>query len=125
MAEDPIVGKRLRIEYADQNESFAPFLPRAGTVIRRCVTTTGDSNWIHVLLDTGFDFQAKSGDSLRFRLIDCNEFLIHPRHIGEQIGEKQPAAVFVLLVSSEQRLVDPLDLKEFHHVAWGISYTLE
>jgi hypothetical protein len=124
MSTDAVIGMRLRIEYADQNESFAPFLPRTGTIIRRCVTTAGDENWFHLLLDAGFKFQAQLENPFRFRLIDCTEFLIQSRHLGKDIGQAEPTHVFIVLVSSEQRVVDPIDLHEFYHAAWGISHTI-
>jgi hypothetical protein len=76
------------------------------------------------VLDTGFQFQVQSENRLRFRLIDCTEFLIRSRHLGKEIGKKEPTHVFILLVSSGQSVVDPIDLKAFYHAAWGISQTL-
>ena len=124
MVKDSVVGKRLRIDYSDQNESLAPFLPRTGTVVQRCAATTGDKNWFHLLLETGFQFQAQSQNPLRRGLIDCTEFLIHSRHIGKEIGEEEPTNVFILLVSSEQRVVSPIDPDNYYHAAWGVSHTL-
>lgn len=77
-----------------------------------------------MLLDKGFEFQVQSENPLQFRLIDCTEFLIHSRHLGKEIGQEEPTHVFILLVSSEQKVREPVDLQEFYHAAWGISHAI-
>ena len=42
---------RFLVEYSDQNESFARFLPRAGQVIRDFSDTAGNSGWYSLELD--------------------------------------------------------------------------
>ena len=62
---------RLRIEYFDQNESFAPFLPRAGRVVAELSSTDGATDWFLLKLDEPFEStksqverrQVQAGDS--------------------------------------------------------------
>jgi len=92
------VAQRLRIEYADQNEAFAPLLPRSGVLARTYSDTHGNAGWSLLRLDEPFEYQLKVGEPLKFRLLHVAHFLVRSRWAGYPIGEKEPTAVSILLV---------------------------
>ena len=116
---------RMRLEYFDQNESFAACLPREGTVLERLATQNVD-DWYLVELDQPIEYQLKIDEPLKYRLVETKYLLIRSRWVGHFIGEADPTSVFVLLVEPSQLpLVAPLEIEQFHHVAWGMCHTLD
>jgi hypothetical protein len=59
---------RLRVEYADQNESFASYLPRTGQTVRSFTSDKGTVGWLLLRLDEPFEYQLKVGDGFRLRI---------------------------------------------------------
>ena len=119
-----IVGTRVRLEYFDQNESFASVLPRQGIIARQFRATQGVDDWFAVELDEPFDYQIKLGEPFRFRLLHCERVLIRSRWQGYQLGETEPTSVFILLIPDQALLTEePIRLEGFHHVAWGMCHT--
>jgi len=55
-----MIGKRVVIEYSDENEAFATMLPRRGSIIRRFTSLNGVDDWFEVKLDEPFDYQVGS-----------------------------------------------------------------
>ena len=112
--------QRVRVEYYDQNEAFAPFLPRSGSLVRQCADVHGNQDWFLLELDEPFDYQLKVGEPFRFRLVHVGHFLLRSRWAGYAVGAPEPTAVFVLLVDESQAEVpDPLDPASYVHIAWG------
>jgi hypothetical protein len=118
-----MTGTRIRVEYFDQHETFATFLPRSGVVDRRLASEHAD-NWYLLRLDDPFDFQV-SVDEFNYRNIHNSHFLIRSRWQGHEIGDAEPTAVFILLIP-DMALLDesPIDLEACRHIAWGMAHTL-
>lgn len=118
------LSKRVRIEYADQNESFRAIFPRRGTIVRTLRETSAGRRWALVSLDEPFEWQHKTGEPFQFRLMNVDHLLVAPRWVGVDIGGSEPAAVFVNLV--EQNRVPTgatLDIREYVGIAWGMCHT--
>jgi len=114
-------SKQLLVEYSDQNESFAEFLPRAGQLIGDFSDTTGNSSWHLLELNQPFDYQIKVGDPYQFRGTTVTHFLIRCRWQGYAIGGPEPVSVFVLLVESGSVPTrGPVDVEQYVHAAWGM-----
>ena len=111
---------RVAIEYADQNESFSPLLPRAGTVVRHLSDKLGNAGWLLVDLDDPFDYQVKVGEPFRFRGTTVTHFLVRSREQGANAGGSETVSVFVLLVEQNmlpiERQIEPRD---YIHACWG------
>jgi len=114
---------RVRLEYLDQNEGFAACLPRTGQVVDTLTSTAGVSDWYLVHIDDPISFQLKVGEA--FTLLKTDHLLIRSRWTGKQVGEPEPTSVFLLLVDpSRLPLSSPIQVENFHHVAWGMCHTV-
>jgi hypothetical protein len=113
--------RRLRIEYADQNEDFARYCPRVGAVEREFRDTKGGGPWFLVRLEEPFEYQLKVGEPLRYRLAQVDAFLIRSRWGGREVGDSNGVSVFVLLVERDRHPADEeIDPHNFVHIAWGM-----
>ena len=111
---------RLRVEYFDQNESFAAYLPRVGQTTRSFVSDDGASGWFLFELDEPFEYQLKVNEAFRFREIVVTHFLLRSRWEGHDVGAIEPTAVFVLLVEEGALPVkEPIHVEDYVHIAWG------
>ena len=116
------MARRVRIEYADQNDEFASLLPRSGLLRGSCRDIHGNSDWCLVKLDEPFDYQFKVGEPFRFQLMHVDHFLIRSRWADHAIGAAEPTSVFILLVDDSQGPVpDPFDPASYVHIAWGTA----
>jgi hypothetical protein len=105
---------RLRIEYFDQNESFAASLPREGIVEDELQFTDSRGPWFLVKLDEPLSYQGSRYSNL----------LLMSRWDGMPIGAKEPTSAFVLLVPQGVVPSPSHSFKEFPHVAWAMVATL-
>jgi hypothetical protein len=114
-----LIGTDLAVGYADQNESFAAYLPRTGTVVRQVTLEDWGSDWLVLQLHEPFEYQLGSLDT-GFRAVTITHFLVRSRWAGYAIGAQQ-TSVFLLLDADHV-----LDTKEqfrsadFLHICWGI-----
>ena len=119
-----LVGTRLRIEYFDQNDSFATFLPRLGTIVRQVAGEKKVKDWSLVELDEPFEYQIQNQNSFTSTLLNCEYFLIRSRWKGYKIGDDEPTSVFILLIKDFSLLKnEPIKVEQFYHVAWGMCHT--
>jgi hypothetical protein len=119
-----LINTRVRIEYYDQNERMASILPRRGVIIRQLQAENNVDGWFLVQLDDPFDYQIKIAEPFTFRILNCDRILIRSRWHGQQVGEAEPTSVFILLVLDETSLKEePIRVKQFYHVAWGMCHT--
>jgi hypothetical protein len=102
-------GMRARLDYFDQNETFAALLPREGT-IERFLSSADGGKWGLFHLDAPPAYEGKSYDY----------FLLRSRWAGYEIGGPEATSVFVLLVDDVAKVQDGFNVKEFEHVAWGM-----
>jgi hypothetical protein len=116
-----MIGKRVVIEYDDQNETFAALLPRSGRIVNQFTTLEGVDDWLQVKLDDPVDYQLGSMKPFSFRLIHCSSVLIRSRLLGVQIGREEKVSIFIMLIPDEHLLEEqPIDISRFYHVAWGL-----
>ena len=110
----------MRIEYFDQNESFATQLPRSGTACGTYFDANGVGPWFLVELDEPLNYQLKVGEPFQFRAMQVDAFLIRSRWQGKEVGDPDGTSVFILLVEEGHHptgsVIDP---KAYFHVAWG------
>jgi hypothetical protein len=120
---DEVVGSRVRLEYFDQNEAFASYLPVSGRVSKRCVTADGPDDWYLVELDEPLDYQLKVGPKSQFRRIIVPRVLIRSRLHGEPISRETSPSVFLLLVGDGQDVpAQGVSVEDYIHVCWARCY---
>ena len=111
---------RLRVSYADQNESFAQHLPRTGTVQREMRDSEGGDPWLLLVLDQPFDLQVKIGEPFQFRLAHIDAFLVRSRWQGYDVGDRDDVSVHILVVERGKHPAGTeFDVHNFMHIAWG------
>lgn len=116
---------RVRIDYFDQNESFARCLPRTGEVRGQYSSTEGADNWFLVHLDELISYQLEAPTPPKWELIETEYLLIRSRWLGKDIGAAEPVSVFLLLVRPSQLpLTGPLKIESYIHAAWGMCSAL-
>jgi len=103
---------RLRIEYADQNESFAAQLPRFGTVVAQPKSCDSSHTWYLVHLDAPVVYKGAP----------YTHILIASRWQGYSIGDAEPTSVFILLVPRSMQVGDGFSYHQYLHVAWGMAH---
>ena len=112
---------RVVVDYSDQNESLAQFLPRTGRVMRDLDDTAGNTGWCLLELDQRFEYQIKICEPYQFRGTTITHFLIRSRWQGHAIGDPEAVSVFVLLVENGSVPTQgPIDVKRYFHAAWGM-----
>jgi hypothetical protein len=111
---------RLGVEYADQNESFAAYLPRAGQA-RSVICDDGTPGWFLFELDEPFEYECRVGATVYFLKGFVTHFLIRSRWQGYEVGAVEPTSVFILLVEKGSfPLKEPVHIKDYVHIAWGM-----
>lgn len=119
-----MIGSRVKIDYDDQNESFASLLPVEGTIARRCTSTNGTDDWFLVDLDQPIDYQEKIGTNFQFRRVIVPQVLIRSRWQGVPIDEGETPSVFLLLVPEGRPITaDPIDVASYSFVCWARATT--
>ena len=105
---------KLRIEYFDQNESFAALLPREGFVVSTPKCADSQLTWYLVRLD----------EPLLYEGTEHSHFLVASRWQGQVVGGHAATSVFILLVPSSTLVADGFSHKAFFHVAWGMAHVV-
>lgn len=111
---DLLAHRRLRIEYFDQNDSFASQLPRHGTVEQELAFSDSAGPWYFVRLDAPVLYEEQSYSHL----------LLMSRCEGFQIGRQNETPVFMLLVPPGMVPKPDQSRTQFVHVAWGLVFTV-
>jgi hypothetical protein len=115
---ETLLGSRIRLEYDDQNESFARYLPVEGTISRRCIAAAGPEDWFVVELDEPIDYQGEVGPELQRIVVP--RVLIRSRWPSVPIGRGASPSVFLLLARQSQELAEQgLIIDDFIHVCWA------
>jgi hypothetical protein len=122
---DTPIGSRIRLDYDDQNESFARCLPVEGTISRRCFTAIGPDDWYLVELDQPIDYQRESSSRSESRGLVAPRVLIRSRWANMPIGPGASPSVFVLLVQQSQEVPEyGLVIDDFIHACWARCHVL-
>ena len=107
---------RLRVEYFDQNESFAAQLPREGVVVAQPKSGDSDLSWYLVRLDAPVTYEHAV----------YTHVLLASRWDGHPLVGPEPTSVFILLVPPPHTsVVDGFSHKRYLHVAWGMSSVVD
>lgn len=109
---DKIVGRRIWLDYYDQNEKFEKaFLPQSCEVVRRFVDEFGLEDWYLVRLTAPLCYNDKPYGHLmiRSRWADC------------ALGGKEPTSVFIVLVPDPDVISERFHLDRSLFIAWGMA----
>lgn len=101
-----IIGRKVLVEYFDQNMNFETIFPLVGTVIQKI--KVGNQDFFVVQLDTTFVYDNNCFDKI----------VIKERHAGNYIGEEGEIHVHVCLSKIELKQ-DNYELSDFDHVVWA------
>ena len=114
-----LIGSQLELGYSDQNEKFAGFFPRRGTVTRQVDLEDWGSDWLILQLDEPFDYQLGSLET-GLRGILVTHLIVRSRLASYPIGEKQ-TSVFVLLDPDNiVHTKDHFRSTDFVQAFWGV-----
>ena len=109
---DEIVGKKIWLEYFDQNYKFEEaFTPQYCSVLQRLSEVSGADDWYLVELAT----------PVQYNEMAYSHLLIRSRWDGCRIGEKEPTAVFIVLAPEPSAVVSPFKMDHSLYIAWGMS----
>jgi hypothetical protein len=109
---DSIVGRRIWLEYFDQNDRFEKaFTPQYCEVCKRFASVDGARDWYLVELGTAFYYEQ----------ILYAHLMIRSRWSGCRIGGEEMTSVFIVLVPDASRLKDPFQIDMSLFVAWGMA----
>lgn len=116
-----MVNSKIAIEYYDQNEEFAKFLPRKGQIVQQLADEYGNNDWFLVKLDEPFEYQLKLGEPFQFKLINCNKILVRSRWKNQKITA-EGASVFIMLIPDDSKLNNcPIQIDDYVQIAWGYA----
>jgi len=119
------IGHRVRLEYDDQNESFARHLPIEGTISLRCTESTGPNDWLLVELDELIDCEHEVGPSSQVQRLIIPRVLIRSRWADMPIAPGASPSVFLLLVRQFQEVSESgLIVDDFIHACWARCHVL-
>lgn len=105
---EKLIGKKIQIEYGDQNINFEKIFPKTGEIISRHITDNVD-DWFLVKLDEPFEYNGRNNDKI----------LIRSRWEEATIKDSD-VSVFVLLIPHAELIkYEKIDVEEFEHVTWG------
>lgn len=119
------IGRRVRLEYEDQNESFARHLPVEGRISRRCTESTGPEDWLLVQLDGPIEYQREVDPGSQSERLTVQRVLIRSRWADMPIGPGVSPSVFLLLVRQSQEVSESgLIVDDFIHACWARCHVL-
>ncbi len=63
----------------------------------------------------------KIGEPFQYRLVMSKRLLICSRSVGQEVGQREPVQIFILLVTNGDMLQEGrVDVKKLYHAAWGV-----
>jgi hypothetical protein len=106
-----VIGRRVRVNYFDQNYHFETIFPLKGIVTK--VIKIKDNDFFLIKLDKSFTYES----------VDYDTIAVRERAVGQALGVDKETDVHVLLpkvtLDKEQYAFD-----EFYHVVWATVETL-
>jgi hypothetical protein len=119
------IGDRVRLEYDDQNDSFARHLPIEGRISRRCTASAGPDDWLLVDLDEPIDYEREVEPGSQLQRLIVPRVLIRSRWPDMPIGPGASPSVFLLLVERSQEASESgLVIDDFLHACWARCHVL-
>jgi hypothetical protein len=110
---DKLVGKRIWLDYFDQNDKFAKaFTPQTCIVLRRMASVNWGDDWYLVALSQSFVYEN----------VKYGNLLIRSRWLGCEIGVEDGTSVFIILVPDIEQLVSPFPIDREMYAAWGMAF---
>jgi hypothetical protein len=109
---DAIVGKKIWLEYFDQNTTFEQaFTSQYCKVLQRYMGIAGEEDWYLIELEIPFGYKGTDYEHLmiRSRWVDC------------PIGSREATAVFIVLVPDPDAITHPFEMDRARYIAWGFS----
>jgi hypothetical protein len=108
-----LVGKKIWLDYHDQNEKFAKaFTPQTCKVLRRMASVDWGDDWYLVVLSKSFVYEG----------VKYSNLLIRSRWVGCEIGVENGTSVFIILVPDIEQLVSPFPIDRKMYAAWGMAF---
>ena len=101
-----IIGKKVLVEYFDQNINFETIFPLIGIVTEKI--KVGNQNFFVVQFDKSFVYDNSNFDKI----------VIKERHTGYYIGSEGEIHIHVCLPKKELT-EDHYELSDFNHVVWA------
>ncbi len=103
---------RLLIEYFDQNEAFAQFLPRTGTVRRELRSANGGGPWFLVDLDEPLGGEGRGAVMEEAHAIVCerSQWVCNEKRLIELAGLQSANELFAEIPVPRDQLVEWVDL---------------
>ena len=98
-----------RLEYDDHNDEFRKLLPVTGSATPAPPPSDSTHRWFIVEPDAALVYQGHT----------CRQLLIASRWKDVEVGDRNPAAVFVLRVHATTTVARGWSVRAFPHVAWG------
>ena len=112
---DSLVGRKVWLEYSDQNYKFEEaFTPQFCTIERQFADPSGDEwrdDWYLVALEEPVQYEGKAYDHL----------VISSKQVGYRVGGNEPTGVFVVLAPNPDMLTDPFKMDRSLYIAWGMA----
>lgn len=107
-----IIGRKVLVEYFDQNTNFETIFPLTGTVTQKI--KVGSQDFFVVQFDSTFVYNNS----------DFDKIVVKERHAEHYIGEKGEIHVHVCLPKNELTQ-DKYELTDFDHVVWATIKNLQ
>jgi hypothetical protein len=109
---DAIVGRKIWLEYFDQNVTFErAFTPQYCEVLERFSGVDGEEDWYLVKLDIPVEYKGATYGLL----------MIRSRWVGGVIGSEDATSVFVVLVPDSEAITHPFRMDRSLYIAWGFT----
>lgn len=106
MKHKTIIGRRVLVEYFDQNTNFEIIFPLCGTVTQKI--KVGNNTFFVIEFEKSFVYER----------CDYDKIAIKERHAGYYIGAEGEIHVHVCLPRKELKQ-DRYELTDFDHVVWA------
>jgi len=104
-----LIGNKITLEYADQNEDYKEFLPRTA-VIENKLASENVENWYLISLDKPFSYEGVNNEKL----------LIREKWVDVEIGSDKDVPVFIVQIPDESVIQgNNVTIIQDNLVAWG------
>ena len=104
-----MIGRKIKLEYADQNEAYSVFLPRVAVIEKRLESDNVD-NWYLIKLAVPYKYGG----------VENKQLLIRSRWKDVEIGETENVSVFIVQIPDKSVIKGSyVKIEASNLVAWG------